>query len=155
MAIKIILFFLCLGVTGSILAQQLERQVIASAGSNAGGSSFTLGEVLVSSGSLQIVAGFQQPPFLDAVLGLEDVSNQLSVYPNPTKSVLTVSGSFFDGNKTEVSLYAVDGKRIEIIPSRSQNEIKIDLVNQPSGYYYLTLFNNKTQTIAKYKVLKF
>jgi len=154
---KYIFLLAALMISPTVSAQQLDRQVIASAGSSDASSSFTIGEVIVSSDNLEVVAGFQQPSFLteDEPLGITDITSKLNVFPIPTKSVVTINGEYFDGIETKTILYTIDGKRVEVVPERFQNELKLDLSDLPSGYYYLSLFNKKSNTIAKYKILKY
>jgi len=139
----------------TVSAQQLHRQVIASAGNDDVSSSFTIGEVIVSSDNLTVTAGFQQPAFMDAApLGITDITGDLNVFPVPTKNVVTINGSAFQGSATEISLYNLQGQRMEVATTRSQNEMKLDLANLPTGNYYLTLYNETRNTIARYKILK-
>lgn len=147
------LLFFCL----SPLAQQLERQVIASAGNIGTDVSFTIGEVIVNSDNLLVTAGFQQPTFMEdeePPVGLTDITGELNVYPVPTKNMVTINGTDFDGSKTHVGLYTTEGKQVEVEANHHEKELKLNLERLPSGTYYLTLRNSATQTIAKFKILK-
>jgi hypothetical protein len=136
-------------------AQQLERQVIASSGSNSIGNSFTLGEVVPSVINLRVIAGFQQPQFMGKLLtAIRDISHELQVYPVPTQDIVTIKGKDFDSRTTNAILYTVEGKQAQIGMEQFHNEMKLDLGNLPSGSYYLTLTNQTNLTTAKYKILK-
>jgi len=151
---KLILLCLLL-LSTAVSAQRLHRQVIASAGNSDVSNSFTIGEVIVSADNLVVTAGFQQPAFLSTEpLGIKDITSQLNVYPVPTRDVVTINGSAFQGSNTEISLYNLQGQIMKVNTALSGNEMKLDLGNIPTGNYYLTLLNEANNTIAKYKILK-
>ncbi len=148
-----VLLLLAIGVRGQVL----ERQVIAATGGGTTSHSFTMGEVLISSQQLEVTVGFQQPAFLEAgdePLGLEDITSHLNVYPTPTVNELTINGDLFDGQGTIINLFTVEGKRLDIRVNRFEKEIKLDLSQLKGGYYYLSLHNEATQTVANFKILK-
>jgi type IX secretion system substrate protein len=153
---RILLTVVGLAVSIVSIAQQLDRYVIASAGGSDASGSYTIGEVMVSSANLAVIAGFQQPSFmLDLPLGITDITGKLNVFPIPTKSILTINGEYFDGIATQANLFSLDGRRMEATTQRYPNEMNLDLRNLQAGYYYLTLINELTNTIAKYKILKY
>ena len=150
-----LILILCLIGCLPIKAQQLDRQVIATAGNSNATSSFTIGEVLVSSSNLEVTAGFQQPHFIaEPVTSIKDITRDLQVFPVPTKDIVTIKGYDFQEQTTTVTLYTLEGKQAKIEIERLQNEMKLDLRNLPSGSYYLTLTDNTKLTIAKYKIIK-
>ncbi|SMD33879.1 Por secretion system C-terminal sorting domain-containing protein [Reichenbachiella faecimaris] len=142
----------------ALCAQQLERHIIAAAGSNSTTGSYTLGEVIVgstSNGDLEIISGFQQPfPVVDSPLNVEDISKTISVYPVPAENRVTINGPTFDPELTDISLFSSQGQKIKISPIRSKNKALLDISHLPAGNYYLTLLNEANSTIAKYKILK-
>lgn len=135
-------------------AQSLERQVIASAGSNMN-HGFTIGEVVVSFGNLKITTGFQQGILeQDAPLNIEDITKELTVYPVPTKDILNIQGENFSAKNTHVTLFSGEGRMVEIDVESGPNHLRIDLNSLPAGNYYLKLDNSIDNKIANYKILK-
>ena len=138
-----------------IKGQQLDRQIIASAGMTNTAGSFTIGEVIVLTNNLQVISGFQQPEFITSVLSsVKDITDELSVYPVPTRNAITIKGKDFQPESTIATLYTPDGRTSQILISNFQNEMNIDLSQLPSGNYYLTLSNQTNGSIANYKILK-
>lgn len=137
-------------------AQQIERQVVASGGVSNALSSYTIGEVIVSSSTIQVITGFQQPAFMSdrTTTGITDISNTINVFPVPTQNVLNIAGADLNGLYVELSLYSANGTKVEIIAERTQNEMRLDLSTLPHGFYYLNLFDKSTNSIGKFKVLK-
>lgn len=153
-SIKKMIFLVCSVLSLSAVSQQLERQVIASAGSNSS-SSFTIGEAIVTSSNLEVTVGFQQPSFLaEPALSIRDITSDLTVYPVPTKDELTISGLNFTGETTHVSLYTIEGKITNVPIESFGSEIKLNLSRLPSGNYFLTLNDESNRTSAKFKILK-
>ena len=155
MKIPLIVFALVFCLNASVMnAQSLERQVIASAGSNST-NGFTIGEVIVSNENLEVTAGFQQGILSeDPPLGVEDITNKLTVFPVPTKDILTVQGEDFSALNTNATLFSVEGKRMKIKVESESNHLRIDLESLPSGNYFLKLDDAVNQKIANYKILK-
>ncbi len=138
----------------STSGQQLDRQVIATAGLSAT-SSYTIGEVIVNSSKLQVIAGFQQPEFIEApALGVKDITRELTVFPVPTRDELTIRGLNFSGNTTKALLYSLEGRKMSVQVESTTNEMKLNLDQLPSGNYFLTLQDPINQTTAKFKILK-
>lgn len=153
---SIMTFLFFLGIFSHLQAQQIERQVVASAGGSSALSSHTIGEVMVSSSTIQVITGFQQPAFMSdgTTTGITDISNTINVFPVPTQDVLNIAGPDLNGLDVEVSLYSANGTKVEVIADRTQNEMRLDLSTLPHGFYYLNLFDKSTNSIGKFKILK-
>lgn len=137
-----------------INGQQLEKQVIGSAGLHLNASA-TIGEVHVSSVNLQVLAGFQQPSFLSGPsLGTKDITKKLTVFPVPTRDELTVKGPHLLAISTATFLYTLEGKEINIPTTVLDGEVKLDLSQIPSGHYFLLIQDKQNQTTATLKIVK-
>jgi len=135
-------------------AQSLERQVIATAGSNMD-NGFIIGEVLVSSGNLKVAAGFQQGILnQNTSLNVEDITQKLTVYPVPTKDILNIRGENFSAENTNVTLFSVEGRKVEVRVESGADYLRISLGSLPAGKYYLKLEDYLNSKIANYKILK-
>jgi hypothetical protein len=156
-AIKLILtIFIFISYSHDGQGQQLERQVVASGGGSGTSSAFTIGEVIVSSSTIQVITGFQQPSFMSdrTTTGITDISNTINVFPVPTQDVLNIAGADLNGLYVELSLYSANGTKVEVIAERTQNEMRLNLSTLPHGFYYLNLFDKSTNSIGKFKILK-
>jgi len=81
----------------------------------------------------------------------EHISLNVSVYPNPTNGVISVScNNLF--NASSVSLYSLDGKKIIERNNISGNTYMLDISEQPSGIYFIEV--NDGENIFRNKIIK-
>ena len=133
------------------------QEVIATQGdsySNASGSiDFTLGEVIIATGSdgtNDITQGFHQTNW--NFLGVEDhaPNYEAIIFPNPTANVLSVRVSEFEN--VTYTLYDAQGKLVmQNILLAEQTPIQVSQL--APGAYSLTL-NNDTQNLKTFKLIK-
>jgi len=87
--------------------------------------------------------------FDDASTGINEMSSNISVFPNPASDFVMVN--FDNSNKYDVSLIDITGKKIIRQESNNQN-CKIDVRNINDGIYFLQIMQNnvvvKTQKIV-------
>ncbi|HRH01546.1 MAG TPA: T9SS type A sorting domain-containing protein [Bacteroidia bacterium] len=146
-----------------IFAQSTERSVIASNGGYGSTVSFTIGEVVVASGSPSIVTlyqGFQQPD--PSSIGIMDITKDLSIkaFPNPTKGLVTLELSTLNDLALTISVFDASGK-LTILPVTELNlkgeaTHSIDFSNLEAGNYYVQIQNiegtlNRSLKIQKVK----
>ena len=83
--------------------------------------------------------------------GLEEADlNSISVFPNPTKGVVTIKG--IDLNNSTLILTSTLGQKYEV---NKLEQNKINLENLPTGIYFLSIYNNESNLIEKrIKVIK-
>ena len=139
--------------TGSVSAQE----VVSTQGdsySNASGSiDFTLGEVIIATGSdgtNDITQGFHQTNW--NFLGVEDFAPNYEaiIFPNPTEDVLNIKTSAFEN--VTCTLYDVKGKLVlQDILSAEQTPIQ---VSQLAPGSYSLILNNETQNLKTFKLVK-
>ena len=133
------------------------QEVVSTQGdsySNASGNiDFTIGEVIISSGTdgtNDLTQGFHQTNW--NFVGLEDhsPSYEATIFPNPTSEVLNIKISTFE-NVTYI-LYDAQGKLVmQNILSAEQTPIQVGQL--APGSYSLTL-NNETQNLKTFKLIK-
>ncbi len=142
-------------------AQSISPQVFGSAGNYyaVGGSSlsFTIGEAAtttLSNSSYKITQGFQQPSYnTTSINEVENPIYDLSIYPNPTSSVITIlnNGITFSNN-TKLFLIDVLGRKL-IEQPLNDNQTLIDLQQLSAGTYFIVIdengFNSFTHKITK------
>lgn len=134
--------------------QQIERQLIASSGLSSS-SQMSIGEVVLSSGSLQITVGFHQPDFIESTaLGFHDVSRQLSVYPVPTRDQLTIDGPIPWSASTVVRFYDLLGNELNVNLTTESKRLQLDLEGIISGRYALVITDSQSGVFASYQIVK-
>ena len=147
-------------------AQTIERQLISSTGNISKTAninvSATSGEVIintVSSGTIILTQGFQQP-LAEEFVGTFEVNNtsvELTVFPNPTISSVTMKFNSSQMTDLKIVLYDLNGKII--LPEKqirfSGKAIEIfDLNNIPASTYLLIIKDKKGRILQNYKVIK-
>lgn len=78
-------------------------------------------------------------------------SAQIMAFPNPAKDDITVSGLSED---QVITVYDNFGRKARILNVPSKGNMKIDLSNFASSYYYLSVSDSKGNTIKTIKFLK-
>ncbi len=118
---------------------------------------YTVGEAAISTlenDSMVLSQGFHQPFYRITAIKETFLHGTVSVFPNPTTSILNVKFENLVLKDIVVSLYDAEGKIIST--ARVDNAIsQMDLSNLPNGYYILTVMDNVNQNINSYKILKF
>jgi len=107
------------------------------------------------------VGGFGNGTFVDnfnvdTTLAVEDVSllNEVSVYPNPAASNVTITLPNINLNQVEVSVVNNQGQLIDSIKDTSGGEnIQMDVSNYASGVYFVTINSGTSKTVKKLIVL--
>ncbi len=66
-------------------------------------------------------------------------SNQISIYPNPSNGIFTITN--YEFQITNVEITDITGKRIKQFVIRNSKFV-IDLTNQPTGIYFLKINSN-------------
>jgi hypothetical protein len=86
------------------------------------------------------------------ILSLETLENQISVYPNPTNSILYINIDERINSMIFISLTDISGKVIINNQKYSNNE-SIDLSSLKAGIYFLNIYKN-TDRIATKLIMK-
>ena len=160
--------YLCLVffLISSIVKSQsiLSPTVIATAGGVSKFSSieleWTLGESFIGTASSPVrfyTVGFHQPSLIiQKIISENEIySTQISLYPNPVKSILTVQLRLDKYQKTKLILSDILGR-----PLQDRTVIaKIATLNLPvnnliAGIYFLKIFDTKGNPMGSYKIIK-
>lgn len=149
---KKIFFFLLLGMPVTLLAQSIERDVVASAGGVLTTTniqiSHTVGEAVVgtmSTSSTILTQGFQQPSGGSTDVSQVDAASVFKVYPNPASDVIKVKSSELI---KRIDLISVSGQTVlskQIASKRAVMDIQVI----PSGLYFLKIDNQYVKIIVK------
>lgn len=144
--------------TGGILAQE----TVTASGGNAAGSggtvSFTVGQVACSintSTSGTIIQGVQQPFEIYIVTSnkeSEGICLQMSVYPNPTTDILTLTISDYKLENITYQLFDIKGRLIQndVI---SDKETAIQTGNLAPAEYYMKIIDGSKE-LKVFKIIK-
>jgi hypothetical protein len=135
-------------------AQQLERSVIGSAGSQMSAGnlrlSFTVGEAVIEkkdNASTELIQGFHARAAKSINTIVEAASDRLKVLPNPFRSSLSFIG---DVKVTKMDLYSMDGR---LVFSANVNGGELLLPELPSGPYVLQLRNDNAE-VFRYRLMR-
>lgn len=158
--LSIISIMLC--STTNVLAQKLERAVVATAGQHNKTSSVqlssTIGEAAVNFlkvNGISLCQGFQQITIQVStdVSSEELVRMDVKIFPNPTMNYLNVDIGYNTGEQLSLYICDITGKTLQTIENIGNNE-KIDVTTFATGTYVLTLRKGSGETIGQYSVIK-
>jgi hypothetical protein len=149
----LILLAVCAGAASQVLN--------SSGGGNATGSggtaSYTIGQVVLSSGteeSKAVSQGFQQP-YEILVVGIRELTGEKPdcfLYPNPATDYIRLRVEAYEGGELSYILYDIGG--LVLINSRLEgNEAMIPMQNKKPGTYLLKLSDGK-QDLKIFKIIK-
>lgn len=156
---KNIILTLYLCVAGFALhAQEINKQVVASAGSDESAGNYqisqTIGEAVVTThtqGNYILCQGFQQADGLTSVAIKELENFKFSFYPNPVQTELNVH---FEENLQDVTfaIYSPTGQLINQTSFKNEQEVKLNLDGLSTGIYFVQ-FNVKTENV-RFEIVK-
>ena len=86
---------------------------------------------------------------MNASVGINNArKSSISIYPNPAKNNITVSGQ----DISKVEIYNLQGQLIKAVFINSNNSINTSDIN--SGTYYVKVISNRSETIKKLIIMK-
>ena len=157
-----VFIFITLFLAVAAMAQQVNQEVIASAGGyNVNGDlsiSWTLGETIVPTfrsqdGTLILTHGFQQKLVWTAIQeNLASIVN-ITLFPNPAGEIVNLQ--FDEPVDEEINVYMLDtqGKLVKTdVIEAATVEKQVNLQDLPAGIYYFKLVKGKLSNV--YKVVK-
>lgn len=153
-----IIFGLCLVAGPKLLSAQ---EVIATAGGHATVTgislSWTLGEPVtntVSNGTITLTQGFQQPRLISTAIDDKLIPGlDLSVYPNPSSSILNLKAEGEGNLLLRYTLFSVDGK-VLVAEKITQTTTSIDMQRFANGNYLLQVGRKDGKPLRTFKIIK-
>ena len=148
---------LLMASSGGLYAQQ----AVPAAGNDASGSggtcSYTIGQIAYTANSGtngKVNQGVQQPYEIFTTLGLEEqnISLELTAFPNPTNGSMTISLNEPTQEKLSYQLFDTRGKLIEE-KEIVQNETGVSMDQLASGAYLLKITGNG-QLVKEFNIIK-
>ena len=88
-----------------------------------------------------------------AIPTVSKVSDEMSLYPNPTNNDINVVYSATANIKT-ISVYNIIGKAMAIYKPVTDNSANLSLENVPAGIYFVRLINAQGEVVATRKFTK-
>ena len=172
---RVIIFIISLTLTTHLTSQKLDQSVISADGGISkfpgGNIQWTLGEPAIE-GLMGVersyTEGFNQP-FLDVQQvdpdsfkpqtqnkhGGLDSDNDISIYPNPVSSVLSIDLQLEDFKEILLVVSNADGGQlINSITASGTGRTELDLSSLASGLYLLHFRTKDGKQIASYKISK-
>lgn len=143
----------------------ISRQVIGSTGGSFANATidvnYSVGEAVITtatSGSIILTQGFQQPDFGVGALSEVDLTNSITVYPNPTSGVLNIllSENVAKNGTVLVDVYNLQGKLVfhgEEFANSTSGILQLDLASLHTGQY-LILFTDSDGALSREKFVK-
>lgn len=150
------LFLAGIGLSGL----QAQDATTASGGdaSGAGGSAtYSVGQVAYTSietASGSVNQGVQQPYKVSAI-GINtnpDIDLLMSVYPNPSTTLINLSVQNMDLSNLSYQLFDVQGKLL-VSQKITNSQTSIVVEEYATGSYFLNVINNKTE-LKSFKIIK-
>jgi hypothetical protein len=117
---------------------------------------YTVGEaatITITNDSTTLTQGFHQPTYVITAIAESFLPGAVTVYPNPTKSILQIQFEGIDLTNLSISLHDSTGRGI----SKSIVGTSIwqtDLSQLTNGMYILTVTDTNNNKINSYKIFK-
>ena len=149
---------LLLGIsTTTVLHAQEAATAAGGEASGSGGSvSYSVGQVAYASASGaggSVAEGVEQP-FISVVTSIEEASDiNLSIFPNPTANLLTLSVGKFDTKDLQYQLFDMSGKLLATKKITNSTE-SISLLELAAATYFLRISNNTHPEVKTFKIIK-
>lgn len=110
---------------------------------------YSIGEPMVQyaqSNATWLTEGFQQPGHIDLMVstGQQEIYREITVYPNPATTTLTITGNDL-GGCTSITLHNLVGQRILTTTLASKNSYTVTLDDIHPGLFIITVQCPETQ----------
>jgi hypothetical protein len=156
--LNVVIAFCIFGYGTAIRAQNS----IPATGGNATGAggtvSYTIGQVVytsVSGANGNVLQGVQVPYEISVITAIEkteDIFLEMSVYPNPANSYVTLKVAQYNTDDLKFTLYDVNGLLLQV-KKVDGNETLIQLGNMLPGTYLLKV-TDQNKEIKTFKIIK-
>ena len=108
--------------------------------------------IYASSGS--VAEGIQQPYEIYIIAGIqeENITLNISVYPNPTKEMISLDAGNMDVENMSYALFSLEGSLLKQ-NTLIKKQTDIPLIGMAAGVYFMKVLNNKKE-IKVFKIIK-
>lgn len=154
-------FFISLTVCFLGVNMALAQESVNASGGDAtgiGGTvSYSVGQVVYASNTAStgdVTQGVQHAYEVFSLDVPEAVSNlSLTIFPNPTTSILNVKVGDYSGQKWTYRLYDIQGRQLSS-GQIANEQTEIDIQNLSVNTYFIDVLNSENQRIKSYKIIK-
>lgn len=154
-------FFLSLTVCFLGVNTALSQESVNASGGDAtgvGGTvSYSVGQVVYTSNTAStgdVTQGVQHAYEVFSLDVPESVSNlSLTIFPNPTTSILNLKVGDYNGQKWTYRLYDVQGRQLSS-GQIAHEQTEIDVQNLSVDTYFLDVLNTEKQQVKSFKIVK-
>jgi PKD repeat protein len=90
-------------------------------------------------------------PIVQNTLGMNenDSDDFLTIFPNPSKGMYSISTQMIEDETSNVSVYKSDGTLLSILVEKNIGILKVDLTNEPAGLYLIKVETESTSYFRK------
>ena len=106
--------------------------------------------VNVSDGLHTVVSILNIDVSAESVLGIEDISVNIKIYPNPAGNYITITNA--QGSK--VSVYNIVGEKVLEIAEVESNGAQIDLSGLNEGTYIINIYHDEKMILRKINIVR-
>ncbi len=139
------------------------QEAIPATGGDASGSggsaSYSIGQVFYNTNTgtneYSIAEGVQQPYEISIVTGIDDASGielECTVYPNPTRDILTLNVKNYDNEKLTYQLFNMSGELLES-KKLTGDKTAISMAGYVRATYFLKIIDHQKK-IKVFKIIK-
>ena len=159
MKYRAILFYFLLSLTPILTFSQESIPASGGEATGTGAVSYSIGQIFYTTsddGTYSSSLGVQQPFEISESLsspGFEDITLNLSVYPNPTIDLLNLNIPQFSKFKLSYLLYDLNGRRIVSNNIRQKTTI-INLKKLPTAVYFLNVSDINRGLVKSFRIIK-
>lgn len=154
-------FFISVTVCFLGVNMALAQESVNASGGDAtgiGGTvSYSVGQVVYASNTAStgdVTQGVQHAYEVFSLDVPEAVSNlSLTIFPNPTTSILNVKVGDYSGQKWTYQLYDIQGRQLSS-GQIANEQTEIDIQNLSVNTYFIDVLNSENQRIKSYKIIK-
>jgi hypothetical protein len=154
-------FFLSLTVCLLGVNTALSQESVNASGGDAtgvGGTvSYSVGQVVYTSNTAStgdVTQGVQHAYEVFSLDVPEAVSNlSLTIFPNPTTSILNLKVGDYNGQKWTYRLYDIQGRQLSS-GQIAHEQTEIDVQNLSVDTYFLDVLNTENQQVKSFKIVK-
>ena len=124
------------------------QSTTGAAGASFGNIQFTIGEPIIETltdGDTTVLQGYHQPTITISSVPISEIENwSVLVFPNPSEQFVQVQWNTVDVPTLQYVLYDIQGKAVFL--GKSKVHFQLDISEQASGNYYLSLTDEKNQS---------
>ncbi len=89
---------------------------------------------------------------VDASISNQAIESQITIYPNPAKSILNIEIQNLNNELGIIEIYDIQGRKFYSFSSSTNETIQIDVSQLKSGLYFIKYNSNQQTSISKFVI---